>query len=115
MFREVTPVSHISLKSGVGKRSHAEWTLLNLIDSSTKGFLEILSNVSVAQERSLPFTYGRPDESCSSLPNVSSLTQGKPDKLVLEPSNFADDRVRYCYDRKEAIFENWPDTLSVNL
>ena len=40
-------------------------TLLNVIDSSTKGFLEILSNVLVAQERSLSFTYGRSDESCS--------------------------------------------------
>ena len=47
-------------------RSHAGLTLLNVIDSSTKGFLEILSNVLVAQERSLSFTYGRPDESCSS-------------------------------------------------
>ena len=41
-------------------------TLLNVIDSSTKGFLEIFSNVLVAQERSLSFTNGRPDESCSS-------------------------------------------------
>ena len=39
---------------------------LNVIDSSTKGFLEILSNVLVAEERSLSFTYGRPDESISS-------------------------------------------------
>ena len=60
-----TPVSHISLKTD-RKRSHAGLTLLNVIDSSTKGFLEILSNVLVAQERSLSFTYGRPDESCSS-------------------------------------------------
>ena len=72
MFREVTPVSHISLKTGwitessVGKRSQARLTLLNVIDSSTKGFLEILSNVLVAQERSPSLTYGRPDESCSS-------------------------------------------------
>ena len=73
MFREVTPVSHTSLKmagqiteSGVGKRSHTGLTLLNVIDSSTKGFLEILSNVLVAQEKRLSFTYGRPDESCSS-------------------------------------------------
>ena len=73
MFREVTPVSHISLttdrqitESGVGKRSNAGLTLLNVIDFSTKGFLEILSNVLVAQERSLSFTYGRPDESYSS-------------------------------------------------
>ena len=73
MFREVTPVGHSNLKAGwtdyressVGKRSHAGLTLLNVIDSSsTKGFLEILSNVLVTQERF--FTYGRPDESCSS-------------------------------------------------
>ena len=51
---------------GVGTRSHAGLTLLSVIDSSTKGFLEILSNVLVAQERSLSFMYGRPDESCSS-------------------------------------------------
>ena len=53
-------------ESGVGNRSQAGLTLLNVIDSSTKGFLEILSNVLVAQERSLSLTYGRPDESCSS-------------------------------------------------
>ena len=53
-------------ESGVGKLSHAGLTLLNVIDSSTKGFLEILSNVLVAQERSLSFTYGRLDKSCSS-------------------------------------------------
>ena len=35
-----------------------------------------------------------------------------PDKFVLEPLNFADDCVRYCYGRKGAIFENWPDTLA---
>ena len=45
---------------------NAGLTLLNVIDSSTKGFLEIHSNALVAQERSLSFTYGRPDESCSS-------------------------------------------------
>ena len=73
MLREVTPISHISLKTDrtdyrkrCWKRSHAGLTLLNVIDSSTKGFLEILSNVLVAQERSLSFMYGRPDESCSS-------------------------------------------------
>ena len=41
-------------------------TLLNDIDSSTKGLLEVHSDVLVAQERSLSFTYGRLDESCSS-------------------------------------------------
>ena len=39
---------------------------MNVIDSSTKGFLENLSNVLAAKERSLSFTHGRPDESCSS-------------------------------------------------
>ena len=33
----------------------------------------------------------------------------------MEPLNFADDRVLCCYGRKGAIFENWPDTLFVNL
>ena len=64
MFREVTPAGHNSLKSrltgritesSVGKQFHAGLTLLNVMDSSTKGFLEILSNVLVAQERSLFF------------------------------------------------------------
>ena len=73
MFREVTPAGHSNLKltgriteRGVGKRSHAGLTLWNDIDSSTKGFLEILSEVLVAQKRSLSFTYGRPDGSFSS-------------------------------------------------
>ena len=39
----------------------------------------------------------------------------RPDKFVLEPLDFAEDRVRCCYGRKRAIFENWPDTLFVNL
>ena len=50
----------------LGKRSHAGLTLLDDTDSSTKGFAEILSKVLVARERSLSFTYGSPDESCSS-------------------------------------------------
>ena len=41
--------------------------------------------------------------------------QGKPNKFVLEPWNFADDCVQSCYGRKGAIFENWPDTLFVDL
>ena len=53
-------------ESGVGKRSHAGLTLLNVIDSSTKGLMEILSYALVAQQRSLSFMYGRPDDSCSS-------------------------------------------------
>ena len=74
MFREVTPVCYSNLKTDrtdYRERcwktiSHAGLTLLKVIDSSTKGFLEILSDVLVAQGRSLSFTYGRPDESCSS-------------------------------------------------
>ena len=46
MLREVTPVSHSNLKtdrtgiteSDVGKLSHVGLTLLEVIDSSTKGF-----------------------------------------------------------------------------
>ena len=71
VFREVTPASHGNLKTDRAdyrerKRFHAELTLLKVIASSTKGFLGILSDVPVAQERSLSFTYGRPEESCSS-------------------------------------------------
>ena len=74
MFREVTPVAHSNRRltgqitwSCVAKRSNAGLTLLNDADSSTEGFLEILSNVLVAQERSLSFKYGGPDKSCSKL------------------------------------------------
>ena len=41
--------------------------------------------------------------------------QGKPNKFVLEPLNFADDVVRDGDGRKTAIFKNWSDTLFVNL
>ena len=73
VFREVTRMSHISLKTD--RMDHRErcWKtiasrvdLLNVIDSPNKGFLEILSNILVAKERSLSLTYGRTDESCSS-------------------------------------------------
>ena len=73
MVKGVIPGCHNNLRltgriteSGVGKRSHAGLTLLDDIDSSTKGFAEILSKVLVAREKSLSFTYGRPEESCSS-------------------------------------------------
>ena len=73
MFREVAPLGHSGLKTDrtdyreqCWKTIHTGLTLLNVIDSSTKGFLEILSDVLVAHKRSLSFTYGRPDESCSS-------------------------------------------------
>ena len=41
--------------------------------------------------------------------------QGKPNKFVLEPLNFADDVVRDGDGRKRAVFRNWSDTLFVNL
>ena len=57
MFREVTPVGQSNLKTD--RTDYRE-------RCSTKGFLEILSNVLVAQERRLSFTYGGLNESCSS-------------------------------------------------
>ena len=42
-------------------------------------------------------------------------TQGKPNKFVLDQLNFPDDYVRSCCGRKGAIFENWPDTLFIDL
>ena len=90
MFREVTPVGHSNVKTyrtdyqgSVGKRSHAGLTLLNVIDSSTKGFLEILSNVLVTQERSLSFTYRRPDESCSSLTLMYNCIKRRASRINL--------------------------------
>ena len=55
------------MDNGIGKRSQAGLSLLQDIDSSTRGFCAILSRDLVAQERSLSFTYGRPVDSCSSL------------------------------------------------
>ena len=57
VFREVTPVTHISLKTDWAdyreqcwkKISGRDLTQLDDIGSSTKRFLEILSNVLVAQ------------------------------------------------------------------
>ena len=73
MFREVTPVSHSNLRTDKTDYRERCWKTIphrvdpvEVIDSSAKGFLEILSSVLVAQERSLSFTYGRPEESCSS-------------------------------------------------
>ena len=39
----------------------------------------------------------------------------KPDKLVVEPLNFADDMVRSGNCQKRAVFKNWSDALSINL
>ena len=58
--------------NGIGKWSQAGLSLLENIDSSTRGFCAILSRDLVAQERSLYFTYGRPVESCSSLEQMYS-------------------------------------------
>ena len=51
----------------LGNHTQAGLSLLEDIDSSTRGFCAILSRDLVAQERSLSFTYGRPVESWSSL------------------------------------------------
>ena len=40
---------------------------------------------------------------------------GKPYKFVLELLNVADDIVRDGNSRKRDVFENWTDTLFVNL
>ena len=91
-------------------------TLLNIINSSTKRSLEILSNVLIAEDRSLSFTFGRPDESCSSFTLIYfGRRRASRIKFFLEPLNFADHRLRCCYGQRGAIFENWPDTLFVNL
>ena len=98
MFREVTPVGYGNLKTDrtdyrerCWKRSHARLTLLNVIDSSTKRFLEILSNVLVAQGRSLSFTYGRPDQSCGSFTLIYfGKCRASRINLFFEPLNFAD-------------------------
>ena len=64
MFRKVTPISHINLKTDRTNHKEQSWkttpegvTLLNAIDSSTEGFLE---------EENLSLTYGRPEKTCSS-------------------------------------------------
>ena len=74
MFREVAPVSHSNLKTDrtdYGERcwkgSHAGLTLLNVKLALLLKLLKILFNVLVTQERSLSFTYGRPEESCGSI------------------------------------------------
>ena len=90
---EVTPIGRVYLKTyrdSVGNRSQAGLSLLDNIDSSTRGFCAVLSGDLVAHERSLSFTYGRPAESWSSL---GQMYFGKPNKFVLEPLNFADDIV----------------------
>ena len=73
VFRGVTPVGHNNLKTYWTDYRERCMKMISLrvdpvndIDSSTKRFLEILFKVLVTQERSLSFTYGRPDESCSS-------------------------------------------------
>ena len=64
----------------------------------------------------MSFTYGRPDKSCSSFTlTYFGKRRASRIKFVLELLNFADDCVRCCYGRKGAIFENWPDTLFIDL
>ena len=43
------------------------------------------------------------------------MQQGKRNKFVLEPLNFADDVVQDDDGRKRAVFKNWSGTLFVNL
>ena len=64
---------------------------------------------------SLFFTYGRPVESWSSFEQMFLVNEGKPNKLVLESLNFADDIVRGSNCRKRTIFKNWSDTSFINL
>ena len=84
MFREATPVGHNNLKTDWTDYRGWSWKTIprrvdpnDVIDSSTEGFLEILSNVLVAQERSLSFTYGRPDASCSSFTLMYLVNAGQ--------------------------------------
>ena len=75
--------------------------LLKVIDSSTKGLLEILSNALVAQERSLSFTYGRPEKSCSSF----TLCRCSNHSLLIETGRHskvdASDRKCSCCNKVE--------------
>ena len=64
MLREV--ILMYRLTGIVGKRSHTGLTLLIVIDSYTKGFVEILSDILLPQVISLSFKYERPEESCRS-------------------------------------------------
>ena len=42
-------------------------------------------------------------------------TKGKPNKFVLEPLNFADDKVRSDNGRNRAVLKNWSDALFIDL
>ena len=74
MFREVTSVSHISLKTDLTDYRERCWkTIPCRVDPVEryrtpllKDSWKSLSSPSCTRERSLSFTYGRPDESCSS-------------------------------------------------
>ena len=100
--------------NGVGKPSQAGLSLLEDIDSSTRGFCAILSRDLIAQERSLSFTHGRPVESCSSLEQMY-FGKRRASRISLELPNFVDDIVRSGNSRKRAVFKNWTDALFVNL
>ena len=58
----------------------------------------------VAEERSQSLNYGRSDDRSNTL---ILMCFGKPNKLVLELVNFADDGIPGC--------NNWPNTLFVKL
>ena len=89
---------------------------MNVIDTSTNGFLEILSNVVVAQEISLSLTYERPDESCSGCFTLMYFGKRRARRKNFFWSRriLADDCVQCCHGRKRTIFENWSNTLFVN-
>ena len=76
---------------------------------STSGFCAILSRDLDAQERSLSFAYGRPEESWNSLEQMyfDKGRANRMNKFVLEPLNFADDIVRSDNGRNRAVFKNW--------
>ena len=115
MVRGVSPVCHSNLKTyRTDYRERCRKTIprkvdpvLDEIDSSTKGFAEILSKVLVAREKSLSFTYGRPEESCSSF-ILMYFGKARPNgrvvksvlvQIILIPQNFhTPHQLFYCVD-----------------
>ena len=122
LFRSVgrsPPIACVKLKTY--RTDYRQWrwemvqaglNLLEDIDSSTRGFCAILSSDLVAHERSLSFTYGRPEESWSSL---EEMHFGKRRASGINLLNFADDIVRGGNCRKRAILKNRSDILFINL
>ena len=65
------------------------------IASSTGGFCAILSRDLDAYERSVSFTFGRPEESWSSLEQMYfGKRRASRTNLFLEPMNFADNIIQ---------------------